>query len=350
MSHQPASEERVYVAGPRGAVVPILLTVVGVTFLVAVCIFSVGSGPIDYQFALVVVGGVFLIFVVSSLWPFSSLGRLRLVLRPAGIGPEKHIIAWAQVQSIEPVFTIAGHRISIGLRSLPSFTAVAPASLWWRSDERFQHETADLRAYATAHGAVLEPRPARLLSRQTVVGLVVMPVLVILLVLLAGWRIADRGWISPWTPVATYIPTACRALDGAGLDRIWPPSQRESQDRDFRDAGGLSACQWSVRSEAEDSRYSYVMASYYSPPVGLPVWSSTATAIMNYNSSCAIKVPVEPAIGDSACFNGSGSAAEIVVRKADVLVRVSVTRSDLTSGQTDAVRLATALARQISVG
>jgi hypothetical protein len=323
-----AEQDLVYTVGPHGVITPLITAVIGIPLVVLAGILIIGSGPVDYLYTIVVVGIFFVGLLVTAAMPYSLLARKRAQFTPLGIGNGPAAVKWSEVRAIDAVPTLGGYRTRVKRESGQPFDLLAPAGFWWWRDGRFDRDVAELRAYAEKHGAILEPVKTGN-RRPSLTKLAIVLVLAAVVAVGAGLRIGQRGWISPWAPVAVGAPDACRALDAAGLDQVWPSASRDLGGRgSFEPDGfGFSSCRWEIKAGKGVPSYLMILASI---DRARSTWlgSASAGAMGTYAIDCAGGPPTESTIGDESCIAGGGSPGTIVVRRANVVVRVVTVAGD----------------------
>ncbi|WP_163505745.1 hypothetical protein [Fodinicola acaciae] len=330
-----SDQDLVHTVGPRGVVAPLVIVILAVPLGVFAGTLIVGSGPVDFWFATVLSGTIFALLLVTSALPYSLLAKKRARFTSSGIGAGPTMIPWSDVSALDAVPTLAGYRVRVTRRRGQPIDLLAPASLWWRRDERFDREAAELRAYAGRHGAVLDQRPVG--RKPLLARLAVVLVLVVVVALAAGVRLEQRGWFSLWTPEARGIPEACAALDAAGLDQLWPPGHRE---KDSVSAGvDSSTCVWSATYSGQPEPYTNVRVIIERSRSQV-LWSASAVAHTYFAQACRLGVTTT-GFGDESCVGSQLDPTTLVVRQANVVVRVGLT------GDRASQRTAEAIARKV---
>lgn len=336
-------QDLVYTVGPRGVITVAAMAVASVTAALVAGLLIVGSAPVDYRFVTVVVGFMFVAMVLVAAMSFSILGRKEVRYTPVGIGAGQ-TIKWSDVRSVDAVSTLAGYRVRV-THGQTSIDLLAPAGLWWRQDERFRREFAEIRAYARRHGAALGPATSPR-SAGNVIKLAMLVALVVVGVSVAGVRVAQRGWILPSTPQATNAIDACRALDAAGLSQFWPPDLRERDGYNAPDGSGYSSCRLTPRPGEKDGRFTLVHATVAVGRANLYTSSETGSREV-FAVNCTGKSPSLPPVGDQSCRKSDGV---IVARRANVVVTVDVAAADGSSADRTAAILAKRIVAGISLG
>lgn len=320
-------QDLVYTVGPRGVITPLIIAVVGIPLVVMAGVLITGSGPVDYLLTIEIVGLFFVALLVTAAMPYSLLARKQARFTSDGIGTAP-AATWSAVRAIDAVPTLAGYRARVKQEDGRTFDLLAPAGMWWRRDGRFDRELSELRAYAEKQGANLEA--VETIDRKPLLTkLAIAFILVAVVAVGAGLRLGQRGWISPWAPVAISAPDACRALGGAGLDQLWPPASRDlgSHGGFQPDGFGFSYCRWDAKFGQGVPSYTTILASVDREK---PSWlgSATARATAVYAVNCAGGPPTEFTIGDESCLAGGGSPRKTVVRRANVVVQVDIVAGD----------------------
>ncbi|GAA0914050.1 hypothetical protein [Virgisporangium aurantiacum] len=180
--------------------------------------------------------------------------------------------------------------------------------------------------------------------------------LVVSVVMLVG-VIAWRGVVSPFAPVATRLDPACASLDAAGLAAHWPADTRElnQDDTDFDgDLTPYSICGWTMKLDAKPPAPYVGVSARVTRFDGTGTSSGLAAAIRYFRGDLDdITSPLRiDDIGDEAYATSSTTSAEVVARRANVVVSVEFSLRGDSSGPdpTIAVTAARDLAGRIVAG
>lgn len=303
----------------RAALFPLLLVVLFGLFLGFVVSF--GGGPVDYVFvgfmlAVGVLAGVLLFL------PGFVRGRRRnaAVLTPEGLPPRR--IAWRDVTGVGTVWHGYGRLVGVALRGGRRILLPAPIGARWRPDPRFVSHLKTIQRYAAARGAATGGRVPGRWRAPVIVAL-----LLIAMTAGVGAAVVVRGVVLPWQPVAVAAPAACAALKAAGLDRHWPEASRR-----MRAAGpertadaSLSDCYVEPNVEALEP------AAYRGMSAHLIAWRtrylSSGPATARYELHRERQKPGAArlaGLGDEAVSRVNGALAIVLVRRANLTVRVSL--------------------------
>jgi hypothetical protein len=334
-------QDLVYTVGPRGVITPLITAIVGIPLAVLLFFVIVGKGPIDGKGTFLIVGLVFAVLFLTAGMPYVLIARVRQRFTPDGIGTGRAAVSWADVRAICAIPTLFGYRVRLVADGRHT-DLLAPAGLWWGKDSRFLREFAELRAYAAAHGARLDPASTTRRTLSSKVGLVAG--VAVVAVVFASVQAGQRGWIAPWNAVAVSVPDACRALDAAGLDQLWPAAQRKGVDSDAFDLDGFgsSSCVWDPMFSTDPARWGRLAVSVDRERSSF-LWSAQAEAADAVADHCR-DGRVGTSIGDESCIPRFGGPGELIARKANVVVHVTLTAID---GNDDAGSVAATLASRI---
>ena len=183
--------------------------------------------------------------------------------------------------------------------------------------------------------------------------LLVFLVSVVMLVGVIAWR----GVVSPFAPVATRLDRACASLDAAGFAAHWPADTREINQDDTRfhdDLDPYSICGWRMKIAAEPPAPYVGVSARVTLFDGTDTSSGLATAIRNFRGDLDDTASPQRIddIGDEAFAVGSSTSAEVVARRANVVVRVEFSLRGDSAGpdQTLAVTAARDIVGRIVAG
>ena len=288
------------------------------------------SGPADYAGQLVFDVGLAL---VVSMPGALGLASRRVALQPAG---PKDGVGWAEVTAIAVVSSFLTQGVRLRLRSGRTLRMALPEGSPWRRDRAFRAEVEFVRAFAAAHGAVLGSVQSR--RFRTLLASFI-PLLVIGAGI--GVRVAQRGAIWPWSPLAT-APAACPAL-APELDRLWATSQRRLTVDD------PATCSWETI--AGDSAYlsATVMITAKSGDRFLanPVSRANQTYLDDLDQYRNASLTRLTDVGDEAFIHTSGPDDVAEARVANILLVVQLTRRSEQTGAAE--EILRQLVAQISV-
>jgi hypothetical protein len=252
-------------------------------------------------------------------------------------------VDWSEVTGIAPVWRGNARQVGLAVSGRGVFLP-APLGAWWRPDPRFAAELTTIRQYALQHGARLDgPVPDR--SKASMIT----GVLVVAGIVLSIVAVLQRGVISPWAPVAGDLPDACAALDDPGFATYWPARHRLSggEGAAASESSQSAECYAAPTSAARPkSRYAHLTLQLIA---NHDTWLSTGTGSAmeklrdEREHFSAIEIT---RLGDEAVQRDDGTTVELLVRRANLTVRVSVQRSD-PSAEGGATEAATALARAV---
>ncbi|BCY09506.1 hypothetical protein [Actinoplanes sp. L3-i22] len=309
----------------------------------------VRSGPADYRWLPALAGitaGYWGLLVLPAFVVRRTLGRRRSsALTPVGIEglspSSRGLILWPEVAGIRAVWRPTGRRVRVVGKDGQAVLLSGPRS-GWLPDRHFDRELAELREFAVRRGAaIVTGEPVRTRSPLVAAGLILVAVLTV-----AAGRVADRGAVLPWTPVAASADAACPALDAAGLNSRWPADTREFFGREEKryDIEDYSRCRWrkpdhlDLRIGDPPFRYLTVTIGRFKPDAAS---SAVAWAVGGYDDYRTKVAGAEPlaGVGDEAVIGAvpddepnlgpTDDEVRVLARKGNVMVYLTLERNSV---------------------
>ena len=313
-----------------------VVTVLGFALATVVAAQVTEDGPIDYR----MLGSMTALILVMELvllgpWWLLVLARRRVTLTDKGIPALG--VDWSQVTGVAPVWRGNARQVGMAVSGRGVFLP-APLGAWWRPDSRFARDVTTIRRYAIQHGARLDtPVPGR--SKATMIA----TALVVVAIAVSVVAVLHRGVISPWTPVAGDLPDGCAALDGPAFVTFWPRDRILASGEDTAGSDYVRSVECHVtpalgtRTRCPYAHLTLQLIASRDTWLGTGVGDAMDRLDDEREHVSAIEVS---GLGDDAVQRDDGTTVELLVRRANLTVRVAVQRKDLAAeaGATEAAR------------